>query len=692
MLLFEAIVYLPRHGEQAVSLPRHGHKTMCKVSSNGNYNPTVSNMSHSSSFTYILTNKGGPHCITLPICCTVFASTHEINLAPVKGLVLPGTKSRKPEHMIFSLFIPMTYYLFNPRYDINQVVFSARLKATHNQYRRHVFLHLYRNILRYTLPIYHIQSGYNGEVHLTWLYYGPDPLVTPRFIGGGSSYTTWTSDDLTPYVDASTLLSNNTYKLMEYIRRPKIMADLKAENILAQVPLTVLASKLSIRFLIDICKQHGIAVSRGHSNRAHIQTLVNQHICIGCRNYVCIFRSIKSSVNRVKDFRESHKKEVKKAHTEYVRQWRHAQSFPPKPASLDKVHRLIRGFVEDSDFSRLVEQGCAVCGCLTPCAELTDISCSGIDTGMLYRPEVTRRPRSSMMNPIENIPGPVLATGCNGICSACVNIMRRGKVPKNALANGLWLGDVPEELQGLSWMEKQLIARISTNTCVIRVHASKLYKMKTNVVCRAIPMKKIYDVLPPKREEFEEILAILFIGPAAPTPKEYRRTPLLIRRDKVATALEWLKRNHSDYADLAISYNNLSEYPEDQPPVYVDYHQSYDESSPSESTAVNNVDNEEYTANGQAPFVVHGLTSDQLSDLWETDDRRTIRLKAMRYFSSGGKALGIGKSDTMESLWNNPRLYPSMFPWLFPYGMGGLGNECIPPNLKISDAVRKKTG
>ena len=83
-------------------------------------------------------------------------------------------------------------------------------------------------------------------------------------------------------------------------------------------------------------------------------------------------------------------------------------------------------------------------------------------------------------------------------------------------------------------------------------------------------MKKVYDTLPPKREDFEEILAILFIGPSAPTPKEYKRTPLLIRRDRVSAALEWLKLNHSDYADLNISYSNLSEYPEDQPPVHVD--------------------------------------------------------------------------------------------------------------------------
>ncbi|KAJ3969038.1 hypothetical protein EV361DRAFT_779802, partial [Lentinula raphanica] len=34
----------------------------------------------------------------------------------------------------------------------------------------------------------------------------------------------------------------------------------------------------------------------------------------------------------------------------------------------------------------------------------------------------------------------------------------------------------------------------------------------------------------------------------------------------------------------------------------------------------------------------------------------------------------ISPSSSPESLWNNPQLYPKMFPWLFPFGLGGLGS------------------
>jgi len=39
----------------------------------------------------------------------------------------------------------------------------------------------------------------------------------------------------------------------------------------------------------------------------------------------------------------------------------------------------------------------------------------------------------------------------------------------------------------------------------------------------------------------------------------------------VAKALEWLKLNHRDYADLEISHKNLESYPEDSPPVVIHY-------------------------------------------------------------------------------------------------------------------------
>jgi hypothetical protein len=95
--------------------------------------------------------------------------------------------------------------------------------------------------------------------------------------------------------------------------------------------------------------------------------------------------------------------------------------------------------------------------------------------------------------------------------------------------------------------------------------------MNANAIMFAQPVLKVYMKLPPSREEMEEVLAIVFTGSGNPTPEDFERTPLLVRRDKVAAALEWLKLNHEYYADLEISQENLHTYAHCDIIVKVDY-------------------------------------------------------------------------------------------------------------------------
>ena len=77
--------------------------------------------------------------------------------------------------------------------------------------------------------------------------------------------------------------------------------------------------------------------------------------------------------------------------------------------------------------------------------------------------------------------------------------------------------------------------------------------MKANAVSYENPMLKIYDALPLVVDELKEILALVYTGPAKPGPEELARTPLLVCRNKVTPALEWLKCNHVHYSDPTIS-------------------------------------------------------------------------------------------------------------------------------------------
>ncbi|KAG6905752.1 hypothetical protein DXG01_000915 [Tephrocybe rancida] len=169
------------------------------------------------------------------------------------------------------------------------------------------------------------------------------------------------------------------------------------------------------------------------------------------------------------------------------------------------------------------------------------------------------------------------------VCVLCNKQLLKGKLPKNALANGLWVGDIPEALQDLTFAECLMIARV-------------------------------YQHLPPSQEELDEVLAFVFIGSAQPTEEDFEHTPMFVRRNKVAEALEWLKLNHADYTDLEISQENMDTYTLRGVPVHVDYKQRPSDQSGVKLVSASSVhDNmeDEGTDSGPCPFIVHGLTGNE---------------------------------------------------------------------------------
>ena len=118
--------------------------------------------------------------------------------------------------------------------------------------------------------------------------------------------------------------------------------------------------------------------------------------------------------------------------------------------------------------------------------------------------------------------------------------------------------------------------------------------MHANAIVFSNPTPKIYDILPPPVDGLDEVLAFIYTGPCQPTMEDFKRTPLLVRRNKVATALNWLKVNHLDYFDLEISKRNLEQYPEHGIPVVVDYRCSVTNKIP-KASAVNDMRVEDRT-------------------------------------------------------------------------------------------------
>ena len=280
----------------------------------------------------------------------------------------------------------------------------------------------------------------------------------------------------------------------------------------------------------------------------------------------------KANLKSAQKYQDKNREQYRVAHREAVS--KHTRSrrakFPPSAPTLGLQHSIISEACNDMSPDVFEESGCGVCGRLTLFSNLLDLSKVQVDLSLLINPNVTQMECSYADEPTRNWEHPILEEGLDNICKSCYSSLNKGKMPLHALANGKWIGAVPKELSDLSFAEQLLVSRVRHNRCIVRV-SSGMHKMRANAITFENPTPKVYDMLPPPIEDLDEVLAFIYTGPCKPTKADFERTPLLVRKNKVRDALEWLKLNHSDYYDLEISYRNLDEYPEDGPPVSIIY-------------------------------------------------------------------------------------------------------------------------
>lgn len=239
-------------------------------------------------------------------------------------------------------------------------------------------------------------------------------------------------------------------------------------------------------------------------------------------------------------------------------------SFPPVPTTLAQKADFITDWCTEISPDYIYESACAVCARFTPDSLLSSVPQDEIDLSPLERDDdrVTRVERLSCSETMRSHSGPILCksgvrsvdgTSTLSICAPCLQVLRRGTLPRNALANGLWVGDTPSVLQGLSYVEQLVIAKSCHSFCVAQVARSGQRFLAANVIVFGQPTERVYNVLPPPREDIQQCLAILFVGSAKPTDEDVRRTPFLVRRNVVYRALQWLKLNNSLYECVEIS-------------------------------------------------------------------------------------------------------------------------------------------
>src|ERR1700729_2088135 len=414
-----------------------------------------------------------------------------------------------------------------------------RLLLKRSLFRKHDFAicvykvyHNYQNLGFWHLKFF---SNYKNNSHT---HIGEDDSqksTTFQFYGGGKSLI-FSSDELCPYTSDD--IHGQQYQFLQCIKKNnKQTLDPNDGNVLCNMPLNVLVPKLTLKSAKELANLHDMYMpSKIMLKNAHI--LLENHKCETCPDLLAIFKPYKTASNaeyqqtwyqKNKEKRAKYKKQraEKSEYQESNRKYAHKhywskkdENFPPHPPSTDLCQQIVSDFCADTSPEIFEESGCAVCGKLTPICEMEELS--EIENVSLLKVDgVTRKARSKSTDPVRELKGPILAPGCSRVCPICAESLDKKKMPTLALANSLWVGEIPDELQDLTYAEQLLIARVRHNRCIVKV-SSGMSKMRANAISFSNPMPKIYNVLPPPVEEMDDVLAFIYTGPCKPTKADFQ--------------------------------------------------------------------------------------------------------------------------------------------------------------------------
>jgi len=84
-------------------------------------------------------------------------------------------------------------------------------------------------------------------------------------------------------------------------------------------------------------------------------------------------------------------------------------------------------------------------------------------------------------------------------------------------------------------------------------------------------------------------------------------------------------------------------------------------------------------------FAVNRVTGKELN----TMSVETMKAIALQHLEGQGKVLAIGHDSDPVSIYDNLQFYLQMFSWLFPYGLGRIG-QLIHKGVNAEDTQKKK--
>jgi len=169
------------------------------------------------------------------------------------------------------------------------------------------------------------------------------------------------------------------------------------------------------------------------------------------------------------------------------------------------------------------------------------------------------------------------------ICRSCLEDLKKPnkKPPKYSLANRLWIGPIPWQLQVLTFPEQLLIALLYPRVYVFKLfpkchqgarNISRLQRaMRGNVSTYELNAEGIASMvegklMPRPPAILASLISVTFIA-LGELPRNWIHSTFRVRRQVMFEALRWLKENNQKYyGDIDISTPRIKSLPEDDVP------------------------------------------------------------------------------------------------------------------------------
>lgn len=163
------------------------------------------------------------------------------------------------------------------------------------------------------------------------------------------------------------------------------------------------------------------------------------------------------------------------------------------------------------------------------------------------------------------------------ICSSCLGALQKDRLPKLALSNQIWIGNVPSVLRILSLPERLLVSRHLPAAYIVKLFPNakgsrywinrnsvnsglrgnvSTYQMDIQGIAGLIETILRCLRMPPPVHLLSATIGITFIGPKK-LPELTLPDYFIVRRKRVHDALIWLQENDTLYANISIDTKRL---------------------------------------------------------------------------------------------------------------------------------------